>query len=77
MCQIRKTRIEIKANLVTYADACKAVKIAVDNWYNNLLDIANNSEDKTDVDFANIDLAQFGIHTKILLADSVRKTCRR
>lgn len=74
---MRKTRIKVKADLVAHADACKAAKLAVDDWCDNSPNIANDNEDKANGDSANIDLAEFGVHTETLLANSVKETCRR
>lgn len=72
MCQIRKTIIEVRANLIGFANTYEVAKLTVDNWHNNLFDIADNNKDKTNIDFANIGLAEFSVQTKILLADSIR-----
>lgn len=59
------------------ADTREVAKLTTDDWHNNSLDIVDNSKNEANVDSANIDLAQFGVHIEILLADNVKKTCRR
>lgn len=58
---MRKTIIEVRANLIGFANTYEATKLTVDNWHNNLFDIADNNKDKTNIDFANIGLAEFGV----------------
>lgn len=53
---MKKTRMEVKANLIARADACEAATFAADDWHDNILNKADNSKDETNVDFANIDL---------------------
>lgn len=77
VCQMRKLRIEVRADIVARADAREAAKLAADDWRHETVDIVDDSNDKADVDSANIDLAEFGVHTETSLADSVRKTRRR
>lgn len=36
-----------------------------------------NSNDKANINFANVDLVEFGVHTKTLLANNIQKTCHR
>ena len=62
---------------MTRVDARKAAKLAANHWHDEIADIAGNSNDESNVDSANIDLVKFSVNTKKLLADSVRKTCRR
>lgn len=69
---MRKTIIEVWADLVGCVYTREAAKFAVNDWHNNSLYIANNSENKANINFANIDLAEFGVHTKTLLANSIR-----
>lgn len=74
---MRKTRTKVRANRITCADTCKAAKFAADDQHDKSLDIADNSEDETNIDSANIDLAEIGVYIKELFADSIRETCRR
>lgn len=77
MYQMRKTRIEVRADLFAPADIREAVKLLANDWRDNSLNIADGRKDKADVDSTNIDLAEFGIHTEILLANSVKETYHR
>lgn len=56
-------------------DIYKTAKFAADNWYNKIINIPGNNNEKTDLNFAKIDLAEFGIHIKIFLANNIKKTC--
>ena len=71
---MRKTRIKVKANITAYADAYKATRLIVDNWRDKTTNIAN-SDGKAEIDPVNIELAKFGIHTKMSIVDSIYKTC--
>ncbi len=73
---MRKTRIEVRANIAAHADACKAAQLAVDNWRNETTDMTN-SDGEAEIDPTNVGLAEFGVQTKTSLADSVRKTRRK
>lgn len=74
---MKKDRIEVGAKTIAHVDAHEAAKFLADNWYDNSIDIVDDSEDNVDVDSANIALVEFGIHSEILLADSIRETsCR-
>lgn len=77
MYQIRKSRIEIKADLIAHTNACKVARLVTNDWHNTTVDITNNRNDESNDNGTNINLAKFEIYTKILLIDSVRKThCR-
>lgn len=71
---MQKTRIEIRANIAIYADACKAAQLAVNNWSNKTIDIADNNR-KAKIHFANVKLVKFCIQIKMSLIDSVQETC--
>ena len=73
---MQKTRIEVKANIVTRADACTAAWLAVDNWCDKTTDIAD-SNGEAEINPTNVELAKYGIYTKTSLGDSIRKTCRK
>lgn len=73
MYQLRKSRIEIKVNLIAHANTCETAKLMADNWYNKTINIMNNSNDKSNNDYANIDLTKFGIYTKIFLTNGIRE----
>ena len=74
---MRKTRIEVKTDLVADINAHEIGKLAADDWHDNSLDIADGNKDKVDVNSANIDLAELGVYTEVLLIDSIRKACYR
>ena len=77
ICQIRKSRIEIKASLVVNANAREAAMLTANNWYDTTVDIIRDSNNESDNDYAKIDLLEYEIYTKTLLADSIRETyCR-
>lgn len=76
MYQMRKTRIEVRANITIWVDACKATRLAADDCCNLTID-KDDSNDEADIDSANRDLIEFGVHTKTLSAKNVQKTrCR-
>ena len=72
--QIRKTSIKVRANIAIHADARKAARLIVNNWCNMIIDITN-SNDETAINFTNVDLVEFRVITKTLLADNIQKTC--
>lgn len=76
MCQIRKTRIKLQANIVPRANTRKAARFAIDNWCNKTTDMANSNR-KAKIDSTNVKLAKFGIYIINLLANNVYKTCHK
>lgn len=52
-------------------------KLAANYWHNKIFDIAGNIYNKVKINFTNIDLPEFNIYVKILLAKNIRKTCCR
>ena len=77
MCQISKSRIKVKIKLIVCADAQKAARLTANNCRYATADIIGNNNDKSNNNYINVDLAKFGINTKTLLADNIRKTCCR
>lgn len=69
---MRKTRIEIKFNIVVYIDVYKITRLAIDDQNNKIKDIADIN-DKVNIDSADVDLVQFSIHNNILLIDNIRE----
>ncbi len=76
ICQMRITRIEVRADIAARADTRKAARLAVDDWRDETTDMADN-DGKAEIDPTNVGLAEFGVQTEMFLADSVRKTCRK
>ena len=73
VCQMRKTRIEVKANIAARADACKTAQLVVDNWRNKTTDMTD-SNGKAEINSTNVELAKYGVYTKTFLAESICKT---
>ncbi len=73
VCQIRKTRIEVRADIAARIDAREAARLAVDDWRDKTIDMAN-SNGEAEIDPTNVGLVEFGVQTITSLADSVRKT---
>ncbi len=73
---MRKTRIEVKADITACADVYKAARLAADNWRDETTNMAN-SDGEAEIDPTNVGLVEFGVQTKTSLADSVRKTRRK
>ena len=73
VCQMRKTKIEVRADIAARADARKAAWLAVDNWGDKTTDLAD-SNGEAKINSANIELVEFGVQTKTSLANSVRQT---
>lgn len=57
---MQKTRIEVKVNIATYANACKVAQLTIDNWRDKTTDIADNDK-KAKIDLTNVSLVEFGI----------------
>ncbi len=74
MCQMRKTRIEVRADIATRTNTRKVARLAVDNWCNETTDMAT-SDVEAEINPTNVGLAEFGVQTETSLADSVHKTC--
>ncbi len=74
--QIRKTRIEIWANIAARADTLKAARLAHDIWRDETTYMANSNA-KAEIDPINVELAEFGVCTKTSLADIICKTRRK
>ncbi len=70
---MQKTRIDIRANLVAYADACEVAQLEVKDRCDNLSDVADNNK-KDKMNSLNIRLIAFGIQIQSSLADNIRKT---
>ncbi len=73
---MRKTRIEVRADLAAHADACEAARLEVEDGCNNLSDVADN-DGEAEIDFPNVGLVEFGIQTQTSLVDNVHETCRK
>lgn len=71
-----KTRVKIRADIAACVDTRKVTRIVVDNWRNETTNM-DNSDGDTDINFTNVELAEFGVYTKISLANSICKTCRK
>ena len=71
---MRKMKIEIRTNIAVYADAHKTTQLAVDDWFDKTIDIANSNEE-AEIDLTNVKLAEFGVYIEIFLVDSICKTC--
>lgn len=67
---MKKTRIEFKAGIVARDDAYKMARLITDNQRDMIINMAD-SNDKADINFANVDLVEFRVYTKTLLADSI------
>lgn len=67
---MRKTKKKIRADIVAYADAREATRLAANDKCNAIINMAENNY-KADIDSTNIDLIEFRVHTKTLLADSI------
>ncbi len=76
VCQMRKTRIEVRADIAARADAREAARLAVDDWCDETTDMVD-SDREAEIDPTNMGLAEFGVQTKTFLADSVRETRRK
>ncbi len=76
MCQMRKTRIEVRADIATRSDAREVARLVVDDWRNKTTDIAD-SDVEAKIDHTNVGLTEFGVQTKMSLTDSIRKTCHK
>ena len=76
MCQIWKTRIEIRANIAAHINAHKATRFAVENWCNKTIYIPASYE-KAKIDPINVELEKFGIYIKTSFADGIYKTCHK
>lgn len=73
---MKKTRIEVKANIIAQADAWEATRLIADDYCNVTINMADNN-DEANIDSVNVDLLEFGVQTKNLLAVSVQETCHR
>lgn len=71
---MQKTRIEVRANIIVYADAHKAAQFAVDKWCNEMTDMANSNRE-AGMDFISMELVEFRVHTVISLTNIIYKTC--
>ncbi len=74
VCQMQKTRIEIRANIDTCTDARKAAQLTIDDLRNEITDMVDSNK-KAEIVSTNVKLAKFGVSTKMSLVDSPRKTC--
>lgn len=71
---MRKTGIEVKADLAVRIDVYKMAQLQVEDERDNLFDVADN-EKESEIDFWNMGLIEFVIQTQTSLADNIRKTC--
>ncbi len=63
---MRKTRIEIRANIATHADTHEAARFGVNDWRKMTNDMAD-SDGEAEINPTNVKLAKFGIYTKTSL----------
>ena len=70
---MQKTKIEVKANIATHADARKTAELTVDNWCDKTIDMADSNRE-AEIDPTNVELAKYGVYTKTFLANSICKT---
>ncbi len=73
MCQIRKTRIEVRADIAARADAYEAAQLVGEDWYDKTTDMAD-SNGEAEIDPTNVELAEFSVYTKTSFADSIYET---
>lgn len=73
---MRKTRIKVKANIIVHGDACEVARFTVDDQHNKTIDITD-SNNEINTDSTNVNLVEFGVYTKTLLANSIQKTRRK
>ncbi len=73
---MRKTRIEVRADIAARADAREPARLAVDDWRDETTDMADN-DGEAEIDPTNVGLAEFDVQTETSLADSVRETRRK
>ncbi len=57
---MRKTKIEVRANIIIYTDTGKAIWLAVDDWRNKTTDKAD-SNGIAEIDPTNVRLVEFGV----------------
>lgn len=67
---MRKTMIEVRANIVARPNPREPARLTTDDWYDVTIDMAD-SNDEADIDSANVDIVKFGAYTKTSLANSV------
>lgn len=70
---MRKTKIEVKANIAIHADNCKAAWFLVDNWCKKKPYITDSNK-KAEIDSTNGELAQFGINIITFFPKNICKT---
>ncbi len=70
---MRKTRIEVRADLAARADTREVARLEVEDGCDNLSDVADN-DGEAEIESPNVGLVEFGIQTQTSLADSVRET---
>ncbi len=73
---MRKTRIEVKTAITACANTHEAAQLAINNWRNKNINMANSNK-KVGIDPINVELAEFSVHIKTSLADSICKTCHK
>lgn len=59
---MRKTRIEVRADIAARANVREVARLVVDNWYDEMTDIADSNGD-TEIDSTNMNLVEFSIQT--------------
>lgn len=67
---MKKTRIEVRVNIVAHTNACELARLKANDWRDMTINIAD-SDNEANIDSTKMDLIEFGVYTKTLLADSV------
>ena len=73
---MRKSRIEVQADVVVRSEAWELAKLGADNWHNQGSQPFNNDID-TNKGLALVNLAKFRLPGKTSLADAVKEICKK
>lgn len=62
--------MKVKADIVAHIDIFEVTRLAANDWHDVTIDMAN-SNNEANINFANINLIEFGVYSKTLLVDSI------
>lgn len=73
VCELWKSRIKIRANNTVNIHASKAVKLAANNLSYTNDNVSSDGNDESKNNYVNVGLIEFGLHTKTLLKDNIKR----
>lgn len=55
---MKKSKIHIKVDFIIHVDICKVAKLMANTWYNAIVNIIGNNNNKSNINYTKFDLAK-------------------